>query len=94
MIPLVCRVRVDRLDGRRHRIWIPLFLLWPLVIVSFAIAEMFVIAGCAALLFRQPREAAKIALALPTIVYLLFQAAGLRAGVATSCLREVVVELS
>jgi hypothetical protein len=94
MIPLVCTVRIDRRDGRRHRIWIPLFLLWPFIIVLIAIAEMFVMVGCAVLLFKRPREAVKIALALPTIVYLLFQAVGLRVDVAELGHQEVRVELS
>ena len=94
MIPLVCTIRVKRPGGRRFRIWIPLFLLWPFIIVLFVVVELLVILACAVLLFIWPREAVKIALALPAALYVLLQATGLQVEIAEPGQGDVLVELS
>jgi hypothetical protein len=94
MIPLICTIRIERPGGRRFRIWIPLFLLWPLIIALFAVVELLVILACVVLLFIWPREAVKLALALPAAVYVLFQATGLQVEIAEPGQGEVLVQLS
>jgi hypothetical protein len=94
MIPLVCHIHVHRRDGRCRRIWIPLILLWPFIIALFAVAELFVILACVVLLFIWPRDAVKLALALPAALYLLFQIAGMSLEFAGPGQRKVLVQLS
>ncbi len=36
--PLVLDLRVAQADRRPFRLWLPLFLLWPLVLVAFVVA--------------------------------------------------------
>jgi hypothetical protein len=69
-------------------------LLWPIIIVLFAVLEMLVILACTVLLFIWPRNAVKIALALPATLFLLCQAAGLSMEFAGPGQPDVLVELS
>lgn len=94
MIPLICSIHVRRRNGRRHRIWIPLILLWPFIIALFAVAELFVILASVILLFISPRDAVKLAMALPAALYVLFHAAGLSLEFAGSGQSKVLVQLS
>jgi hypothetical protein len=94
VIPLVCTIRVQRPDGRLRRFWIPLFLLWPFILVLFVAAEILVILACTVLLFIWPRDAVKIALALPALLYLLMQTGGFQVEIAETNHPRVVIELS
>jgi hypothetical protein len=54
MPPLVVRLHVEGLrDGRRFRLWLPLFLIW-LVILPFALVTLPVVALVLALLGHNP----------------------------------------
>jgi hypothetical protein len=94
LIPLGCTVRIRRQDERLRRFWIPLFLLWPLIVVLFVVLEIPVILACTVLLFIWPRAAVKIALALPATLCLLCQAAGLSIEFTGPGQPEVLVKLS
>ena len=71
-----------------------MLLLWPLIVVLFALLEIPVLLACAALSFVRPRDAARCALALPATLYLLSRAAGLRIELAGPGRSEVLVLLS
>jgi hypothetical protein len=45
MPPLVIDVRIQEVDSRRHRVWIPLFLLWPfmLIVVGAALVVSLIV---------------------------------------------------
>jgi predicted membrane protein len=94
MIPLDCHMCIRRTNGRLHRIWIPLLLVYPLVIAVLALVELLVLIACIVLLFVWPREAVKIALAIPACLYLLLQASGLRMEFAGPGQPDVLVEVS
>jgi hypothetical protein len=94
MIPLFLKLRVIRTDGRRIRLWIPIFLLWPLVLVLFVIAELLVILACAVLLFIWPRDAVKIALALPALLYLLMKIGGFQIEIAEPDHPQILIEVT
>jgi hypothetical protein len=94
MIPLVCKVRVRRRDGSRLRIWIPLFVLWPFILVLFVALELMVLMACVVLLFIWPRTAVTIALALPAALYLLFQLSGTSLELGRPGHSEVLVSMS
>lgn len=94
MIPLVAEVRMQRRDGRRRRLWLPLPLLWPPAIVVLAVAEALAVLGGAALLPFRPRRALAMVLAPPSIVYLLLQMSGLRMELARSNTLRVQVDVS
>ena len=94
MIPRTCTISIHRRDGRRHRIWIPLLLLWPFIFALFAVLEILVIVACTVLLFVRPRDTVKIACALPATLYLLSQAAGTSVEFAGRGRAGVLVQLS
>ena len=94
MIPRTCTISIHRRDGRRHRIWIPLLLLWPFIFALFAVLEILVIVACTVLLFVRPRDTVKIACALPATLYLLSQAAGMSMEFAGRGHAGVLVQLS
>jgi len=94
MIPLICTIRFNGRGARRNRVWIPLFLLWPFIIALFAVVELFVVLGCAVLLFIRTRAAFTIAAALPAALYVLLQASGLSMEITGPGQPEVQVELS
>jgi hypothetical protein len=53
MPPLVAVVKVERRDGRRVRLWLPLFLFW-LLALPFVIVALPVVIAILALLGRRP----------------------------------------
>jgi hypothetical protein len=93
MIPLTCKVRIHGEDGKRLRIWIPLFALWPFILVLFVVLELMVLMACVVLLFIWPRTAVSIALALPAALYLIFQLKGLKLEFAGPGQEEVLVSM-
>jgi len=94
MIPLVGTVRLQRPGRRSFRIWIPVFLLWPFIIAAFLVLELLVIVAGAVLLFIWPRDALKIILMLPAVLYMLMQTAGLKVEIAEPGQTEFLIELT
>jgi len=93
VIPMVCDLRIHRRDGRHHHLWIPLFLLWPFIVVLFTVAQLLVMIACVVLLLIWPRDVVRIALVLPSILYLLSQTTGLKMEIAGPGQSDVLVEL-
>ncbi|MBV8976452.1 MAG: hypothetical protein JO261_06695 [Alphaproteobacteria bacterium] len=53
MPPLVLRLNMEKADGRRLRLWLPLFVLW-LVALPFVLVSLPVVLLILALLGRKP----------------------------------------
>lgn len=77
--PALVRVRVQGSESRR-RLWIPVFLLWPLLALATALA-LPVCVLVAALCWRRGLSR-PILLAVPWLLYLLCSLRGLRVDVA------------
>ncbi len=77
--PALVRVRVQG-DERRMRLWLPVFLLWPLLAALAALAVP--VCALVAALQRRRGLARLILLAVPLALYLLCSLRGLRVDVA------------
>jgi hypothetical protein len=53
MPPMIARIRIERKDGRRLRLWLPLFLFW-LIVLPFMIVALPVVAVVLAVMGRRP----------------------------------------
>ena len=78
MPPALVRVRVQSVESRR-RLWIPVFLLWPLLALMAALA-LPVCALFAALYWRRGLGR-PVLLAVPCLLYLMCSLRGLRVDV-------------
>ena len=77
--PALVRVRVQSVE-RRKRLWLPVFLLWPFVVLMTALA-MPVCALIAALYWRRGLGR-PVLFAVPCLLYLMCSLRGLRVDVA------------
>ncbi len=53
MPPMIARIRIERRDGRRLRLWLPLFLFW-LIALPFVAVALPVVAVVLAAMGRRP----------------------------------------
>lgn len=39
MLPMIARILVKESDGKKHNLWLPLFLFWPVLLVLFILCS-------------------------------------------------------